>query len=228
MIGKYRRHIAFRILGLAALTGFLTTVVPGGLWIPSALAAESPDLAPAREHYDFAEFQPALDICNTLIGGGTLAGDALRDAYVLKARCLVNLGNHSIARDMFCEALRLDAGWRPEASLLPREEQVDFDQALAGCRFDTAPQASPTPASPQAPAPAPAPKPTWKPTPIPAAKGGKSFFAKPLGIALIVAVAGGLAVSLSGGGGDGGGGGGDPTPSDPLPGFPLPPVSAGR
>ncbi len=215
MIGKYRRHIAFRILGLAALTAFLTTVVPGGLWIRSALAAESPDLARAREHYDFAEFQPALDICNTLIGGGTLAGDALRDVYVLKARCLVNLGNHSIARDMFCEALRLDAGWRPEVNLLPREEQVDFDQALAGCRLDTAPQAAPTPA--------PAPKPTWQPTPIPAAKSGKSFFAKPLGIALIVAVAGGLAVSLGGGGG-----GGDTPPDGPLPGFPLPPVAAGR
>lgn len=222
MIGTYRRHAAFRILGLAALAAFLTTVVPGGLWIRSAVAAETADLARAREHYDFAEFQPALDICNALIGGGALRGEALRDAYILKGRCLVNLGNHSIAREMFCEALRLDAAWRPEASVFPKEEQEDFDQAVAGCRLEPAPQAAPTPASPTTPAP----KPTWQPSPVtapPAAKGGKSFFAKPLGIVLIVAVAGGLAASLGGGGG-----GGDTPPAGPLPGFPPPPGSTGH
>ncbi len=216
MIDKYRRHAAFRILGLTALTAFLATAAPG-VWLGVALAAEPADLARAQEQYDFAEFQPALDLCNALIAGGTLQGAALRDAYVLKARCLVNLGNHSIARDMFCEALRLDAAWRPEANLLPRDEQADFDQALAGCRIEPAAQAVPTPA-------APAPKPTWQPTPIPAEKGGKSFFAKPLGIVLIVAVAGGLAASLGGGGGGDGG----TTPAGPLPGFPPPPGAARR
>lgn len=209
MIGKYRRHVAFRILGLAVLTAFMATVVPGGFWIGSALAAETPDLARAQEHYDFAEFQKALDICNPLIGGGTLRGTALREAYVLKARCLVNLGNHSIARDMFCEALRLDANWRPEASVFPKKEQEDFDQAVAGCRVEPAPQTAPTPA----------PKPTWQPTSVvvaPAGNGGKSFFVKPLGIALMVAVVGGLVVGLGGGGG----GGGETPPAGLLPGFP--------
>ena len=217
MIGNYRRHNACRILGLATLIAFLATVAPGGLWIGAALAAGTPELAPAQELYDFADFQKALDICNEFISGGTLGGAALRDAYVLKARCLVNLGNHSIARDMFCEALRIDAGWRPEANVLPKDEQVDFDQAAAGCRSEAAPAT----VSPETPAPAP--QPTWQPTPVQTGKGGKSFFAKPLGIALIVGVVGGLAMSLGGGGGDG-----ETTPAGPLPGFPPPPGSAAR
>ncbi len=192
-----------RALALAALGAFLVSVCPLG-----ALAAEPQDLGQARNHYEFAEFNKALDICNALITGGTLTGSDLRDAYILKARCLVNLGNHSMAQESYCEALRTDKSWRPAPDLLTKDEQDVFDRTLASCVLETAP------------APAPKPVPVVPPTIAPSAAGeSKPWYKKPVFWVLGAAVIGG-AVALAGGGGGNGGG----TPAGPLPGFPPPPT----
>ncbi len=196
-----------RLLAAVALAAFCATACPGVAWIPRAAAAEPRNLGEARNHYEFAEFSQALDICNELISAGTLAGNDLRDVYVLKARCLVNVGNHSMAQESFCSALKVDKAWRPAADLLTKDEQADFDLALAGCKLEAAPAVTPKPV-PTIPSAI---------TPSSAASGGKPWYKKPVFWVLGVAVIGG-AVALAGGGSKGG-----DESAGPLPGFPPPP-----
>jgi len=200
-----------RLLAAVALAAFCSSVCPG-----ISLAAEPGKLGEARNHYEFAEFNQALDICNQLITGGSLTGDDLRDVYVLKARCLVNVGNHSMAQESFCSALKQDKSWRPAPDLLTKDEQADFDLALAGCVLETAP--APVKPAPAKPAPAISPAAT-APATAPAPAEGKPWYKKPVFWVLGAAAIGG-AVALAGGGSKGGGGS---SPTGPLPGFPNPP-----
>jgi hypothetical protein len=197
MVFRSRQSPYLRTLAGLALTAFLVSVCPGAAWVPAALAADREDLARAQEHYDFAEFSQALSLLDGLIAEGGLRGDALRDAYVLKARSLVGLGHTATAMDAYCDALRLDSDWRPDPVVFPKDEIEVFERALDTCSLEAPPP----------------------PAQAAAGEGGTPWYKKPIawvagGAVLIVGV---LAL---GGGDDGGDGGGDS-----LPDFPEPPTT---
>ena len=232
MIRLDSRLRGHRATGAAALLAFALALCP--LAAPRAAAQEAapPELEAARQDYEFAEFGPALAKLEPLIAGGGLAGEALRDAHVLKARCLVGLGRLEEAKASYCAALALDEAWTPDRVLFPRDEIDVFDQALVLCPPEpaaAAPEPAPAPAATPGMTPAvtpatPSPRPAPLPVPAPAEQPGKkkkSFFGSPVGLALGGAVLVGIAVAAGGGGGGGGG-----TPAGPLPAFPPPPGSA--
>ena len=192
MFFRSRQSPFLRAVAGVALAAFLLSVCPGVTLVSIARAADRQDLARAQEHYDFAEFGEALTLLNQLISEGGLKGDALRDAYVLKARCLVGQGHTSTALDAYCQALRLDPNWRPDPVVFPKDEIEVFERALDTCSLEAAP----------------APK---------TAAAGTPWYKKP-----IAWVAGGAAIIVGilvagGGGGDEGGGGNDlpPFPDPP-------------
>ena len=196
MVFRSRQSPYLRGLAGLALTAFLVSVCPGAAWVPAALAADREDLARAQEHYDFAEFSQALSLLDGLIAEGGLRGDALRDAYVLKARSLVGLGHTATAMDAYCDALRMDANWRPDPVVFPKDEVEVFERALDTCSLDAA-----------------------APAQAAAGEGGTPWYKKPVawvagGAVLLVGI-----LALGGGGDDDGGGG------DSLPDFPEPPVT---
>jgi hypothetical protein len=125
-----RHNAVMRPLGALLLAAFAVVFCPG---LPPALARARPDLDRAQEHYDFAEYGVALTILDGMIARGDLTGDTLRDAKILKARCLVGLGRDSEALDAWCEVIKLDPAWRPDEVFFPGNEIASFNRALEGC-----------------------------------------------------------------------------------------------
>lgn len=200
MIARINQGKTRPVLALLALLAFLALPGAGLGTAGVALAQVQDDLARAREHYEFAEFDQALAILARLIARSGEPAQRLRDAYVLQARCQVGLGNRLLAEDSFCEALALDPDWLPDPIFFPRSEVEVFESAKAGC-----------------PARVVQPEPVVKPAPAP--KQPKPWYMKPV----VWAGAAGaviLAVVLLGGGDDDEG-----PPSLPNP--PPPPAAPG-
>jgi hypothetical protein len=173
----------------------LSVFLPGRAFVPPAAAQSPSDLSRARDHVDFAEYQEALAILTPLIESGNLSGTALRDAYILKARSHVGLGQNAQARAAFCSALKVDPDWEPDEVVYTQDEIAVFNAARQECT-QTA---------------------MVEPAPAAAATGGTPWYAKPVtwvvgGVVLI----GGILLAS-------GGGGGDETPPDQPIGDPPPP-----
>lgn len=201
-----------RGLAAIALTALLSALGPLPL-TPAAEAAPGDELARAQEHYDFAEFEQALGILDGMIAAGRLAGDGLRDAQVLRARCLVGLGRDAEAQTAYCSALRIDRQWRPDEDIFPKVERDAFERALADCPL------APEPAAVTPPAAVAPPAGQIPPTKAPVAKESKPWYTQPFAIiAGGVLLIGGVLGLAGGGGGDGG------TAPQPLPDFPDPPT----
>ncbi len=189
MVAKFHRGNLRPALALLAL--FAHLAAPGFGFGGAAVAvaqtpASSDELARAQEHFDFAEFEPALAIIARIIERPGEPATRLRDAYVLQARCHVGLGNRNLAEDAYCEALARDRQWQPDPIFFTRAEIEVFESAKLGC---------PPPAAPTEPAPAP-------PRPVPAAKTSKPWYLKPVvwvGAAAVAVIA---VVALGGGGDD--------------------------
>lgn len=97
-------------------------------------SAARDELVTATDEFNYGNFLNALSIVNRLTAGGELSGDDLRDAYALQARCEAELGNRANARSAFCEVIRIDPGWRPNASLYTSTEKAIFEEALVECK----------------------------------------------------------------------------------------------
>jgi hypothetical protein len=190
MFFRSRPSPFLRTVAGVALTAFLLSICPGVTWVSAARAADRQDLARAQEHYDFAEFGEALTLLDQLIADGGLKGDALRDAYVLKARCLVGQGHTSTALDAYCQALRLDANWRPDPVVFPKDEIEVFERALDTCSLEAAPPPKTAAGTP------------WYKKPIAWVAGGAAII---------------VGVLVAGGGGGDDGGGGTELPAFPDP-----------
>ncbi|MCA9753977.1 MAG: hypothetical protein KC591_17395 [Gemmatimonadetes bacterium] len=168
---------------------------------PPAAAGSNPrqDLATAEDLFLVADFSGALTRVDSLLESGVLGGGALRDAWILRARCEAGLAHRATARDAFCEALRVDAGWRPDTDLFTSDEIALFDEARTGCTSRSSTSTVPT-------------------SPLPervssGSGGGTAWYAKKT--TWIVAgglIAAGIATAALGGGGD-----------EELAGFPPPP-----
>jgi hypothetical protein len=199
---------AFR--GLACLTAavFLASVVDLALLARPARAADPrEELTKAEDYFLVADFTTALTKVQALIDSGDLSGGTLRDAYILKARCEVGLAHRSSAVEAFCDALHVEASWRPDPDLYTKDELQVFDQAKSSCggTSESSTEGG-TPSTPSAMPP---------PVSSAAAGGGTPFYKKPLFLAIGGAVLVGGIIALASGGG---------SSSEPdLPGFPNPP-----
>lgn len=192
-----------------AVAVFLAQAVDLALLARCSLAADArEELARVEDDYLMADFPAALQKVDALLASGDLEGAALRDAWILKARCEVGLGHRSSAEDAFCQALRVQPTWRPDPDLSTKDEIDAFEQARAQCgaapwdraREEPGPIEDESSGSTRVSAGRP-----WYKNPVVLGVGG----------ALVI---GGIVAAASGGGG---GGGGDEVPD--LPGFPEPP-----
>lgn len=202
MLSTFLDKRVMRPTALALLAAFALLILPVDGLVPRAQADALADLNTARDHYEFAEFDQGVTILEGLLTDTKLSGDALRDAYVLLARCYVGKGNEPQALDAFCQAICLDKTWRPDAVYFPQDEIEVFNKALVGC--DCSHQSS---------APAVAPVKTEQAR----AEGEGSGIPKWVyyaGGAVVVGVVAALAL-----------GGGDDSSEPPLAGFPDPPAN---
>ncbi len=198
-----RRAVAWLVL----LT--FTSLAARDLAAPPAAWAASPreELTKAEDYFQVADFATALQKVDALLKSGDLEGSTLRDAYVLKARCELGLAHRSSATDAFCQALRVDGGWRPDPDFYTKDEVEAFEQARASCTpGDATPPRETTPVKERA-------------TKDSAAAAGvsesKPWYKKPLVLGILGAVVvGGVILALSGGDDEG-----DPVLAD----FPPPP-----
>lgn len=122
---------------LAALASGLALSGPIGL-LPEARAFGTEELARAEERLMLSDYRGALEIVRDLLDSGALAGDDLRDAYVLLARCHVGRSLPSEAVEAFCTVLRLDPRWRPGPTFDDEELRV-----LEGARRFCGPASAP-------------------------------------------------------------------------------------
>ena len=191
-----RSHPAIRGMATLTVAVFLAATLDAAFLIRSAEAASGREaLEEAQDYFLVADFNTALDKVNGLLASGDLEGGALRDAWVLKARSELGLGHRSAAVDAYCEALRVDASWRPDPDFFTKDEVAVFEQAKEGCRLES------TTPPPITPAPVSAGEPWYK---------KKSTWYIAGGV-----VAAGILVAVLAGGGD------DETAAEPD--LPLPP-----
>lgn len=164
---------------------------------PAAQAGSAREqLSAAEDRFLMADFDGATSRIDDLLQSGRLTGDALRDAWVLKARCELATGRRASARDAFCRALEQDGGWLPDRDLFTSDELDVFTDAR-----DTCPGAQTE--GTDAPSYLPAPS----------SSGGGWYTNKLVWGAVGAAAVAGVALALSGGGDDGG----DAAELPPLP-----------
>lgn len=201
--------------GLALLTAgvfFASALNLVALVRPASAADPREELTKAEDYFLVADFTTALAKVDTLLDSGDLSGGTLRDAHVLKARCEVGLAHRSSAVESFCDALRVEPGWRPDPDLFTKDELEVFEQAKTSCAATSEPTKEPG----QTPPASTAPKSSAMPPPVAAEKEGKPFYKKPLFLGIGAAVVVGGIVALASGGGD-------ESSEEDLPAFPEPP-----
>ena len=93
-------------------------------------------LSNAEDNFLEANFAAALEGVDRLLESGDLRGDALRDAWVLRARCELALGHRASAEDSFCAGIRLDRNWEPDPELFTRNEVASFERSRRDCLPD--------------------------------------------------------------------------------------------
>ena len=181
--------------GVAAL--LLTSALLG------AADVHATPLTEAREAFQGADFELALEGLEDYLSGHDLSTEDRIEALVLQAQCHARLDDEDAAVKSLCAVMKLDPEWEPDPNLFSPQEMRTFRIALASC---PRPPAVP---KPLAPAPTSA-----------AVKEGPSWYERKL-VWLGVGAAALTAVLLAGGnesGGDNAGDGG-------VPRFPDPPSS---
>ena len=129
-----RRSTATR--GFASLTTavFLAAALNLAVLPVAARAADArEELEKAQDSFLIADFGTALSQVTNLIESGDLRGGALRDAYILAARCEVGLAHRASAVDWFCEVLAVESSWQPDKDLYTKDEVEVFEQARNTC-----------------------------------------------------------------------------------------------
>jgi hypothetical protein len=142
-----RSHPVLRLAAMLTVAVFAVTTLDLAFFAVSAEAADREGLDQAQDYFLVADFATALDKVNGLLASGDLEGGALRDAWVLKARCEIGMAHRSSAADAYCEALRVEPSWRPDPDLFTKDELAVFEQALASCNLESTTAPSPLPPS---------------------------------------------------------------------------------
>lgn len=186
-----------RAAAVVTLVAFFVSST-GGAWIATARASAREDLVKAQEHFEYTDYAQAMAVVDKLLAEGSLSGGDLREAHILRARCLAGMGREPEAIEAFCQVVRLDPKWKPDPFQFKSEEQDLFQRAEQRCASMGVTRAEP-PAQQEE-----------------AKKGGGKWKLLVAGGALLV---GGVVLLAAGGGGGGDGA----TPDADLPGFPSPP-----
>jgi hypothetical protein len=100
---------------------------------PAQAGSARDDLTRAEDYFLVADFGNALRMATGVIESGNLAGDDLRDAWVLRARCELASAYRTRATDSFCRALAIDPAWLPDRDLFTADEVEVFQQARERC-----------------------------------------------------------------------------------------------
>jgi hypothetical protein len=196
------------VIAVIALVSFMSLatrdlVSPGAAW-----ATPREELTKAEDYFQVADFSTALKKVDELLKSGDLEGAMLRDAYVLRARCELGLAHKVSATDAFCEALKVDAAWRPDPDFFTTDEIAAFESARTTC--SAAKDTTTEPVKPATTTPA------KTAAPAAAVSESKPWYKKPLVLGILAAaVVGGVVLAMGGGGDDEG----DPVLAD----FPPPP-----
>jgi hypothetical protein len=129
------RGLTLVVLGMFTIA----TLDLGALAVPAWADSTRDQLSRAEDYVLVADFGTALEIVDPMLASGELSGDALRDAWILKARCELGLAHRSSAADAFCNALRVDSQWEPDPDFYTKDEQDVFRQARENCAVGAPP-----------------------------------------------------------------------------------------
>lgn len=125
---RLRRTETRRTLAPLLAITFVWWAITPGLGGPAVVLAADGDLSRAVRLYSFERYEDALAFVEKTIAEVNLENDALRDAHVLQARCLVQLGRNEEALEAFGQALNIDQTWQPEEGLLTVQEMAILDK----------------------------------------------------------------------------------------------------
>ena len=207
--GKSRGRRAVAVLALGI---FLVSAIDLGLLTTTAAADSARDeLTKAEDYFLVADFETALEKVDRLLASGDASGHALRDAHVLKARCELGLARRATAEASFCDALRVDPQWRPDAVLYTTDEIQAFEKAQESC-FEGWSKGSTRDSASSGQ--------TRSPMPPPSARDDRPWYKKPVFLVAGGVIVAGLVFLLASGGDD------DPPPPDNLADFPDPPPTS--
>lgn len=95
------------------------------------------DLEKAKTWFRSGSFEEALNQATALTEGKALSGDQLRDAHILRARCLVVLGRTAEAESAFQAAHQVDSAWQPDDVYFNQTEIAVFKSAMASAAAET-------------------------------------------------------------------------------------------
>ncbi len=98
---------------------------------PVAMANTAEDLAQAEDWFSFGDYDKALNRASSLVNGGLAQGDQLRDAHVLRARCLLALDRKDESEEAYRQAVAVDPNWKPDPVQFTESEIAVFSAAVA-------------------------------------------------------------------------------------------------
>jgi hypothetical protein len=192
---------------------------------PATTAAKGTGLVPkAQGYYRDARYDEAVGLLAGPVLRKELAGDELREARLVMARCYVKKGMTPRAKEYFGAVLAADPAYVPAKGQLDDEELAVFN-TVKGVTAQPVAAAAPATKAPDAKAPpaaTPAEKPQMhKPETAAASPSQPSWLSRNKYLAIGAVVVAGVAIGAAAGGG----GGGSSTPAGPtsLPAFPSVP-----
>jgi hypothetical protein len=212
------------IAQVAGTVPALAATAPAKPATAPATAAKGTGLVPkAQAYYRDARYDEAVGLLAGPILRKELAGDELREARLVMARCYVKKGMTPRAKEYFGAVVTADPAYVPEKGKLDDEEMAVFNSV----KGVSAPQAAvPPPAkTPDGKTPPAATTPAQpemhKPDVAAAGSSQPSWLSRNKYLALGAVVVGGVAIGLAA---SSGGGDSSPTPGPTsLPGFPAVP-----
>jgi len=83
--------------------------------------------------FQFGEYEDAIRTARNFLERNDLNPAQQKTAWVLQARSHLGLGREGLARDCFCEVLRLDPKWHPDAVGFRQDEIQVFEESKLEC-----------------------------------------------------------------------------------------------
>lgn len=191
----------------------------------ASTVAPRPEVLVAKglAYYREARYDEAVGLLSGPILRKELAGDELREARLVMARCYVKKGITTRAKEYFGAVIASDPTLTGEQAGLDAEELAVFNQVKGVPATPPAtPSTKPAPEAKTPPAATEGEKPQLRKPVVAAGPSQPGWFSRNKYLAIGLIVGGGVAVGLAAGGGGGGGSSPPPGPTV-LPGFPAVP-----
>jgi hypothetical protein len=106
--------------------------------LPPATAQSTGErMEAAQDRFFEGRFEAARAELDAMLAGSDLTPEERVEAFALKARCEMELGDRTSAVDAFCELLEIDRDWRPDPVFYTSFELQVFQDARDSCRPET-------------------------------------------------------------------------------------------